>query len=99
MAVEVRLPTVLRQFAGGRASIDAAGSTLGEVLADLGGRFPGMAEQISPSESGELPRFVNVYLNDEDVRYLDNLDTAVNEGDVISILPAVAGGAGPPAGA
>jgi len=96
VAVEVRLPTVLRQFAGGQASIDAQGTTLGEVLADIGSRFPGMAEQIVPGDDGELPRFVNVYLNDEDVRYLDSLATKVADGDVVSILPAVAGGAGRP---
>lgn len=92
LAVEVRLPTVLRPFADGRSSVDSDGATLGDVLADLCERFPPMADQISPSDAGDLPRFVNVYVNDEDVRYLDSLATKVDDGDVVSILPAVAGG-------
>lgn len=92
MPVEVRLPTVLRPFAGGESSVDADGATLADVLADLCDRFPPMADQIRPTDSGDLPRFVNVYVNDEDVRYLDSLATKVGDGDVVSILPAVAGG-------
>jgi molybdopterin synthase sulfur carrier subunit len=89
--VEVRLPTVLRQQAGGRSTVKASGSTVGEVLEDLVRAYPGMAGQVL-TEDGTLHRFVNVYLNDDDVRYLDKLDTKVSEDDVISILPAVAGG-------
>ncbi|MFN8103502.1 MAG: MoaD/ThiS family protein [Acidimicrobiia bacterium] len=92
MSVEVRLPTVLRPFAGGKSSIDSDAATLGDVLADLCERFPPMADQILPGADGDLPRFVNVYVNDEDVRYLDSLATKVGDGDVVSILPAVAGG-------
>lgn len=92
MSVEVRLPTVLRSFAGGQSSVDSDGATLGDVLDDLCERFPPMAEQLRPGDGGDLPKFVNVYVNDEDVRYLDNLATPVGTGDVVSILPAVAGG-------
>jgi len=89
--VEVRLPTVLRSHAGGQASVSANGSTIGEVLADLTRSYPGMSGQLLTDE-GDLHRFVNVYVNDDDVRYLDRLDTKVTDGDSVSILPAVAGG-------
>ena len=92
MAVEVRLPTVLRPFVDGASSVEVEGSTVGEVLGALGKRFPGVADQLDVS-SGELPKFVNVYLDDEDVRYLDKLDTEVGDETVISIMPAVSGGA------
>ncbi|HUO49524.1 MAG TPA: ubiquitin-like small modifier protein 1 [Acidimicrobiales bacterium] len=91
MPVAVRLPTVLRPAAGGTSTVTASGSTIGEVLADLVANYPGMAGQVL-TEDGSLHRFVNVYLNDDDVRYLDQLDTKVADGDEISILPAVAGG-------
>ncbi len=91
MAVEVRLPTVLRQHAGGQASVKAIGSTLGEVLEDLVRQFPGLAGQVV-TEDGNLHKFVNVYRNDDDVRFLDKLATPVDDSDVITILPAVAGG-------
>ncbi|MGH9301514.1 MAG: ubiquitin-like small modifier protein 1 [Acidimicrobiales bacterium] len=93
MAVEVRLPTVLRSHAGGAATVKANGATIGEVLDDITTVYPAMAGQVK-AEGGELHRFVNVYVNDDDVRYLDKLDTEVSDGDVISILPAVAGGLG-----
>ena len=91
MSVEVRLPTVLRPAAGGSTTVTASGTTIGEVLRDLVGRYPGMAGQVL-TEDGSLHRFVNVYVNDDDVRYLQQLDTAVSDGDEVSILPAVAGG-------
>ena len=91
MAVEVRLPTVLRAAAGGNATVTANGSTIGEVLEDLVRTYPAMAGQVLTDE-GTLHKFVNVYVNDDDVRYLDQLDTKVTSGDQISILPAVAGG-------
>ena len=91
MPVEVRVPTVLRERVGGQASIKANGSTLGEVFEDIVRQFPLMAGQVVTDE-GALHRFVNVYRNDEDVRFLENLDTKVSDDDVISILPAVAGG-------
>lgn len=93
MTVEVRLPTVLRQHAGGQSTVTASGATIGEVLNDLVRSYPGMAGQVL-TDGGELHRFVNVYVNDDDVRYLEKLDTKVSDEDVISILPAVAGGSG-----
>jgi molybdopterin synthase sulfur carrier subunit len=91
MAVEVRLPTLLRPHADGASSVTAEGGTVGEVFADLVARHPGLAGQLT-DESGGLHKFVNVYRNDDDIRYLDHLDTKVTDGDTISILPAVAGG-------
>jgi len=88
---EVRLPTVLRQHAGGQATVQANGETVGDALGDLVRQFPGLAGQVV-TDGGTLHRFVNVYVNDDDARYLDKLDTKLAEGDVISILPAVAGG-------
>jgi molybdopterin synthase sulfur carrier subunit len=91
MPVRVKLPTILRSRAGGEAQVEGKGSTLREVLRDLEGRYPGITGSIL-DDDGELHRFVNVYLNEEDVRYLGALDTAVREGDTVAILPAVAGG-------
>ena len=91
MSVRVKLPTILRKHAGGEALVDADGATLRELLSDLESRYPGITKNVVSDEGG-LHRFVNVYVNDEDVRYLGSLETAVNEGDTISILPAVAGG-------
>ena len=73
------------------SSVTAEGATVGEVFADLTARFPGMADNLV-DDDGKLHKFVNVYRNDDDIRYLDSLDTKVADGDVISILPAVAGG-------
>lgn len=92
MPAEVRLPTVLRQHAAGQATIRANGATLLEVLEDIALQFPGMRGQVL-TEEGVLHKFVNVYVNDDDVRYLGKLDTTIADDDVISILPAVAGGA------
>jgi molybdopterin synthase sulfur carrier subunit len=89
--VEVRLPTVLRQHAAGQSSVKANGSTIGEVFEDLVRQFPLLANQVI-TEDGSLHKFVNVYRNDDDVRFLDKLATPVEEADVITILPAVAGG-------
>jgi molybdopterin synthase sulfur carrier subunit len=91
MAVEVKLPTLLRAQADGASSVTAEGSTVGEVFGDLTTRFPGLAGNLV-DDDGNLHKFVNVYRNDDDIRYLDALDTKVADGDVISILPAVAGG-------
>jgi MoaD family protein len=91
LPVEVRLPTVLRQHAGGQSTVTLDGGTIGEVLTGLVAAYPGMAGQVL-TEDGTLHRFVNVYVNDDDVRYLDQLDTKVSDGDTVSILPAVAGG-------
>jgi sulfur-carrier protein len=91
MPVEVRLPTLLRPHAEGAASVAAEGATVAEVFADLTSRFPGLASQLV-DDAGGLHKFVNVYRNDDDIRYLDQLDTKLTDDDVVSILPAVAGG-------
>ena len=91
MAVEVRLPTVLRSQAGGSAAVSVEGATIGEVLAKLVAEYPGMAGQVLTDE-GALHKFVNVYVDDDDVRYLQGLDTPVVDGAEVTILPAVAGG-------
>ena len=91
MPVEIRLPTILRQHAGGQATVKANGGTLTEVFEDLVRQFPNLAGKVV-TDDGALHKFVNVYVNDDDVRYLDKLDTKVEGSDVVSILPAVAGG-------
>jgi MoaD family protein len=93
VAVQIRIPTMLRPAASGQSVVTAEGTTIRDVLASLQRRFPGIGHQLLTDE-GSLHRFVNVYVNDDDVRYLDRLDTKVTDGDVVSILPAVAGGAG-----
>ncbi len=90
MAVEVRIPTILRTYTGGEKIVTASGGSLQAVVADLEASYPGIGDRLL-DESG-LRRFVNVYLNDEDVRFLSGLDTVVADGDSITILPAVAGG-------
>ena len=92
MPVEVRLPTLLRPAADGHSSVSVDGTTVGDVLRALVEQHPGLNGQVL-TDDGTLHRFVNVYLNDDDVRYLDKLDTTVGPSDVVSILPAVAGGA------
>ena len=92
MSVEVRIPTMLRSSVGGAATVELEGATIGELIDDLVSKYPGLAGQVI-TEDGSLHRFVNVYLNDDDIRYLAKLDTKVGEGDTVSILPAVAGGA------
>jgi molybdopterin converting factor small subunit len=92
VSVEVRLPALLRAAVNGSATVSFDGETIGEVLRSLVAENPGLAGQVL-TDDGELHRFVNVYLNDDDVRYLDRLETKVASGDIISILPAVAGGA------
>ncbi len=91
MPVQVRIPTILRPDAGGEAVVTANGATVGELFADLVAKYPALGGKLI-TESGELHKFVNVYLNDDDVRYLDKLDSKVTDADTISILPAVAGG-------
>jgi MoaD family protein len=88
----VRIPPVLRPKTGGASEVESAGDSVGEVLRALTAEHPGTREQLF-GEDGELNRYVNVYLNDEDVRVLDGLDTAVKDGDTVVILPAMAGGA------
>lgn len=91
MSVTVRVPTQLRQITGGAGEIPVEGSTVGEVLKALDAAHPGMAERLF-DDSGNLRRFVNVFLAEEDVRFLDGLNTPVTDGQTVSIVPAVAGG-------
>jgi sulfur-carrier protein len=92
MAIEVRIPTILRSYTGGAKSVEGSGSTLSDLLSDLESRHGGLRERLV--DDGGLRRFVNVYLNDEDVRFLGGLDAPVKDGDTVTVLPAVAGGAG-----
>ena len=87
----VKLPTILRKQANGEAQVQAEGTTLRDLLNDLETKYPGITKNIV-SDDGGLHRFINVYVNDEDVRYLGSLETNVSESDTVSILPAVAGG-------
>ncbi|HET9443251.1 MAG TPA: ubiquitin-like small modifier protein 1 [Acidimicrobiales bacterium] len=91
MPVDVRLSTVLRQYAAGQSTVKANGGTIREVLEDLVLQFPQLHGQVV-TEDGTLHKFVNIYLNDDDIRYLDKLDTKVTGDETVSILPAVAGG-------
>ncbi len=91
MAIEVNVTSTLQTLVGAKA-VQGEGDTVGALLADLDAKFPGFKERIS-GDDGELHRFVNVYVNDEDIRYLDALDTPLSDSDVVSILPALAGGA------
>ncbi len=93
MSVSVRLPTILRPQAGGLLEVSAEGGTVGEIVDDVVRQFPGTASHLKAPDGG-LHRFVNVYLNDEDVRYLGGLETPVPAGAQLSIVPAVAGGGG-----
>lgn len=90
--VRINLPTVLRQHAGGAKTVEATGGTVGEVFADLAHRYPALGAQLTAPDGEGLPIFVNVFVDDEDIRYLDGLDTPVDERSEITILPAVAGG-------
>jgi MoaD family protein len=89
MPVEVKVTSVLQKITGAKV-VEGEGGTVGELLANLDGKYPGFRKQIM--QDGNLHRFVNIYLNDEDIRYLGQLDTPVKEGDSVSILPALAGG-------
>jgi molybdopterin converting factor small subunit len=91
VAVEVRIPTVFRKFTDQQGVVEVPPGTIADLVESLEGRYPGLKSQLL-TDKGQLHRFVNVYLNDEDVRYLDDLDTRVAEGDTVSLLPSVAGG-------
>jgi MoaD family protein len=93
MPVEVRVTAVLQKLVGGAKMVPGQGETVGEVLDDIDDQHPGFLSQVTQND-GQLHRFVNIYLNDEDIRYLKQLETPVKEGDVLSILPALAGGSG-----
>lgn len=90
MAIEVRIPTIMRNLTDGAKSVDGSGATLDELFVDLDKRHPGLRDRLV--ENDGLRRFVNVYLNDEDVRFLGGLSATVNDGDTVTVLPAVAGG-------
>jgi molybdopterin converting factor small subunit len=90
MTVEVRIPTILRTFTGGEKAVQGDGTTLLQVIDDINGRNPGLKERLI--EADGLRRFVNVYVNDEDVRFSGGLSAPTADGDVVVVLPAVAGG-------
>lgn len=91
MAIEVRIPTILRNYTGGAKAVEGSGGTVAELIGDLEGRHPGLRERLV--DDNGLRRFVNLYLNDEDVRFLGGLETPLSDGDTVTVLPAVAGGA------
>ena len=91
MSVKVRIPTPLRKLTQNQAEVDADGATIRELVESLEGQFPGFKERMC-DEQGELRRFVNVYVGEEDIRFLEGLDTKIPEGEQVSIIPAVAGG-------
>jgi len=91
MEVHVRIPAPLKRLAGGQDVIKSQGKTVGEVLQSLTDAYPGLEERLR-DEKGEVRRFINIYLNDEDIRFIQDLRTPLKEGDQISIIPAIAGG-------
>jgi len=99
MAIEVRIPTILRTYTGGEKAVQASGSTLGELIDDLESNHPGIKDRLIETKSdgegegsSDLRRFVNLYVNDEDVRFTGGLETGLSDGDQVVVLPAVAGG-------
>ena len=97
MAIEVKIPTILRTYTGGEKSVEAEGGTLTELIDNLDANHPGLKDRLldgSAEGGGDLRRFVNVYINDEDVRFIGGLDATLADGDQVVVLPAVAGGAG-----
>lgn len=91
MSVAVSIPTILRTFTNNERSVQASGTNLAEIIADIDGQFPGIGDRLL--DDGKLRRFVNVYINDEDVRFIGSLDAPIADGDTVTVLPAVAGGA------
>jgi molybdopterin synthase sulfur carrier subunit len=92
MAIDVRIPTILRTYTGGAKAVSGAGDTLADLLVNLDSAHPGLRGRLITAEGG-LHRFVNIYVNDEDVRFLGSLEAKLSDGDTVTILPAVAGGA------
>jgi molybdopterin converting factor small subunit len=95
MAIEVRIPTILRTYTDGAKAVEAAGATLAALIDDLEANHPGLKDRLIESGAdgtGDLRRFVNVYVNDEDVRFTGGLQTSLSDGDQVVVLPAVAGG-------
>ncbi len=95
MAIEVRIPTILRAYTGGEKAVDGEGATLAALIDDLEANHPGIKERLveAKNDSIDLRRFVNVYINDEDVRFIGGLEAELSDGDQVVVLPAVAGGA------
>jgi len=91
MSVRIRIPTPLRRFTGGAEEVSVSGATVGSAVEELEKKHPGIKERLC-DESGRVRRFVNVYVNGDDIRFLNSLDTPVKEGDEVSIVPAIAGG-------
>lgn len=91
MAIDVRIPTILRAYTGGEKAVEGKGDTLLGLIDDLDSRHAGLKGRLL-TEEGKLHRFVNVYVNDEDVRFLGSLETPIKDGDSVTVLPAVAGG-------
>ena len=91
MAATVRIPTPLRKLTNEQESVEVKSATIGAAVEELEGKFPGIKERLV-DEEGEIRRFVNVYVNEEDIRFLENQDTPLKEGDDVSIIPAIAGG-------
>jgi len=91
MSIRVRIPTPLRRFTGGSEEVNVSGATIAAVVGDLERQFPGIKERIC-DEDGKVRRFVNLYVNGDDIRFLSELETAVKDGDEVSIVPAIAGG-------
>jgi molybdopterin synthase sulfur carrier subunit len=92
MAIQVRIPTILRSYTGGAKAVEGKGDSLSALLDDLDSNYPGLRARLV-TEDGALHRFVNIYVNDEDVRFTGSLATALSDGDSVTVLPAVAGGA------
>ncbi len=92
MAIEVRIPTILRTYTDGAKAVEVDGATLTALIDDLEGKHPGIKDRLI--ENGDLRRFINVYINDEDVRFIGGLEAVLADGDQVVVLPAVAGGAG-----
>lgn len=91
MAIKVRIPTALRKLAEGQETIEVDGANVGEVIKNIQAAFPALGEQLV-DDKGSVRRFVNLFANDEDIRFLDELDTELKDGDEVSIVPAIAGG-------
>jgi molybdopterin converting factor small subunit len=90
MSIDIRIPTILRPYTKDQKSVQAEGANLAALIADLDANYPGIGERLL--ENGSLRRFINIYINDEDVRFLGSLEAQVKDGDSVTILPAVAGG-------
>ena len=91
MAINVRIPTPLRKFTGGKEQVEAEGSNISEIISNLETTCPGIKEKLY-DDKGAIRKFLNIYLNDEDIRFMESLETSVKDGDTIALIPAIAGG-------